>query len=49
MTSKSNPNPLFTKWLTEWKNGAKDVGSKMEFVYSKVSLILLNTFINVLS
>lgn len=29
-----NPNPLFEKWLTEWKEGAKKRGSKMEKTFN---------------
>lgn len=29
-----NPNPLFEKWLTEWKSDAQRKGSKMEKIFS---------------
>jgi hypothetical protein len=44
-----NPNPLFTKWLIEWRNSAKDYGSKMEYVYNKVGLNLYKFSINVIN
>lgn len=31
------PNALFTAWLTEWKNEAKEKGWKSECVFDKVS------------
>ncbi|XP_046392978.1 crossover junction endonuclease MUS81 isoform X2 [Ischnura elegans] len=37
------PNPLFRKWLTEWKNEAKEKGSDMKYVYSK-ALASLNKY-----
>lgn len=40
-----NPNPLFSKWLAEWRDEAKDKGWKSEFIYSKVGHLfaVLNT------
>lgn len=38
-----NPNPLFEKWLTEWKEDAKSRGSKMERVFN-VALSNLRKF-----
>lgn len=32
----SNANPLFTQWLTEWKNEAVEKGWKSAHTYSKV-------------
>ncbi|XP_035216599.1 crossover junction endonuclease MUS81-like isoform X2 [Stegodyphus dumicola] len=29
------PNPLFEKWLTEWKDDAKEKGLKTQYVYAK--------------
>ncbi|XP_075425955.1 structure-specific endonuclease subunit MUS81 isoform X2 [Ascaphus truei] len=29
------PNPLFLKWLTEWRDAAADKGKKTQFVYQK--------------
>ncbi|XP_040266233.1 crossover junction endonuclease MUS81 [Bufo bufo] len=29
------PNPLFLKWLTEWRDSAAEKGLKMQFVYQK--------------
>ncbi|KAK7505471.1 hypothetical protein BaRGS_00003216 [Batillaria attramentaria] len=29
------PNPLFCKWLAEWRDEAKEKGWKSEFIYSK--------------
>ncbi|XP_071455291.1 crossover junction endonuclease MUS81 isoform X2 [Hetaerina americana] len=40
---KNSPNPLFRKWLTEWKNEAKEKGSDMKYVYSK-ALVSLNKY-----
>lgn len=31
-----NPNPLFTQWLTEWKQEAVERGWKSAHVYAKV-------------
>ena len=31
-----DPNPLFSKWLAEWRDEAKEKGWKSEFIYSKV-------------
>ena len=31
------PNPLFVKWLTEWRDEAKDQGKKTQYAYGKVS------------
>lgn len=30
------PNPLFEKWLTEWKEEAKNTRSHKEVIFSKV-------------
>lgn len=30
------PNPLFVKWLTEWKQEAAENGYKTQYVYAKV-------------
>ena len=30
------PNPLFVKWLTEWKQEAADKGLKTQYTYAKV-------------
>lgn len=30
------PNPLFTQWLTEWRDDAHRKGQKLEYVYGKV-------------
>ncbi|XP_054159299.1 crossover junction endonuclease MUS81-like [Oppia nitens] len=35
VTTDSGNNQLFIKWLTEWRNSAKEMGSKMEFVFNK--------------
>lgn len=32
----SNANPLFTKWLTEWKQEAEEKGWKSAHTYAKV-------------
>lgn len=32
------PNPLFVKWLTEWKQEAADKGLKTQYTYAKVIL-----------
>ncbi|XP_033630901.1 crossover junction endonuclease MUS81-like [Asterias rubens] len=29
------PNPLFVKWLTEWRDEAKDQGKKTQYAYGK--------------
>lgn len=33
-----SPNPLFVKWLTEWKQEAADKGLKTQYTYAKVIL-----------
>ena len=30
------PNPLYLKWLEEWRDDARDQGSKMQHTYAKV-------------
>ena len=35
---KSCPNPLFLKWLEQWRDEAKSKESKLQYVYSKVQL-----------
>jgi hypothetical protein len=35
-------NPLFLKWLTEWRNEANEKGWKSAFNYSKVSETQIN-------
>lgn len=37
--SKICPNPLFEKWLLEWKDEANQRDSKLKFTYSRVSHI----------
>ena len=34
-------NPLYLKWLEEWRDEAREKGSKMQHTYSKVSLLTL--------
>ncbi|KAH9382676.1 hypothetical protein HPB48_023232 [Haemaphysalis longicornis] len=34
-----DPNPLFTKWLQEWKDAAVAHNSKAQHVYGKVHLV----------
>lgn len=36
---KSCPNPLFLKWLEQWRDEAKSKESKLQYVYSKVSIL----------
>jgi hypothetical protein len=36
--AKESPNPIFEEWLLEWREEAAGKGSKMQFVYSRVSL-----------
>ncbi|XP_055950766.1 crossover junction endonuclease MUS81-like isoform X2 [Argiope bruennichi] len=31
----TSPNPLFVKWLTEWKQDAKEKGLKLQYTYAK--------------
>ncbi|GFQ74535.1 crossover junction endonuclease MUS81 [Trichonephila clavata] len=31
----TSPNPLFVKWLTEWKQGAAEKGLKVQYTYGK--------------
>lgn len=33
----NKPNPLFEKWLTEWKEEASARGSKMQYCFAKVN------------
>lgn len=35
------PNPLFLKWLEEWRDEAKQKNSKLQYTYGKVSQVLL--------
>lgn len=37
-----NPNPLFEKWITEWKDEAESKGWKTKFVYQKVRWALFH-------
>lgn len=32
-----NPNPLFVKWLTQWKHEAAEKGISLQYTYNKVS------------
>lgn len=33
------PNPLFVRWLTEWRDEAASRGRRTQFVFQKVGLI----------
>lgn len=32
-----NPNPLFIKWLTQWKHEAAEKGISLQYTYNKVN------------
>ena len=31
-----SPNPLFLKWVEEWRDEAREEGSKVQYAYAKV-------------
>lgn len=33
------PNPLFVKWVEEWRDQAREEGSKVQYAYTKVELL----------
>lgn len=43
------PNPLFLKWLEEWRDEAKQKNSKLQYTYGKVSQVLLRQMSNLKS
>lgn len=42
--NKECPNPLYLKWLEEWRDEARDKGSKMQHTYAKVPLESVGLF-----
>ena len=34
------PNPLFVKWVEEWRDEAREEGSKVQYAYTKVRVLI---------
>ena len=33
------PNPLFVKWVEEWRDAARDEGAKVQYAYTRVQAL----------